>query len=155
MQHPWNTRPHIWRQSFWLRRHHCCSAGASPLSCRASLTPPMQVVRNEARVQRADVLDRGFRCRLPLCCIASCCFCLHLISHPLPPPLSQGCHFFVLQSKGCSFVVDARHRGLLNAVEVDPSKLPTRCISRLCIYFLNGFNWFWCQRGTCASKWPL
>ena len=59
---------------------------------RASLTPPLQVVQNEALVQRADDLGRVFRCRLPLCCIASCCFCLHLISQPLPPPLSQGCH---------------------------------------------------------------
>jgi hypothetical protein len=39
-----------------------------------------------------------------------------------------------LQSKGCSFIVEVRGRGLLNAVEVDPSKVPARCILRLQIF---------------------
>lgn len=44
-----------------------------------------------------------------------------------------------LQSKGCSFIVEVRGRGLLNAVEVDPSKVPARCNLRLRICFLNVF----------------
>ena len=49
-----------------------------------------------------------------------------------------------LQSKGCSFIAEVRGRGLLNAVEVDPSKVmassPSVSKSTFKIYFQRLFS---------------
>ena len=102
---------------------------------------PVQVIQNEGLIQRAEELGHVFRFVLDV----SLCFnnCIML-------PFSRRAAMLALQGNGCSFIAEVRGRGLLNAVEVDPSKVPL-CIQPILPFCCQCFCRF--QLGTCASKW--
>ncbi len=102
-----------------MRRCHCRPAGVLQippglLPCLCNELARAQVIQDEGLVQRADEMGHAFRS-------------LHEAFFATVSDLSIYFYFraamTALQSKGCSFIAEVRGRGLLNAVEVDPSKV--------------------------------
>jgi acetylornithine/succinyldiaminopimelate/putrescine aminotransferase len=54
---------------------------------------------------------------------ALCSGLIAVIEQQLAPTLFRRRAMLALKSQGCSFIADVRGKGLLNAVEVDPSKV--------------------------------
>lgn len=72
---------------------HGSTFGGNPVGCAAAIAA-LQVVQGEGLVQRAEEMGHVFRAAM-----------------------------LALQKGGCSFISEVRGKGLLNAVEVDPSKV--------------------------------
>ncbi len=93
-----------------IKHHHVAF-----LACRSS---PSQVIQDEALVQRAEDMGHVFRWHALLFVLTAA------TSRAL---LSRRNAMTSLQRGGCSFIAEVRGRGLLNAVEVDPSKARLQC----------------------------